>query len=526
MGVLAAQQGPAPRAHHDTFSPKDDREVLKADEPAKGPEPIDKDEGAEENKEPIGPPGKETPVESQPAKLAGPDPPVAVVFDDKGIFTMQTTLDANHLDTATKGRTRRCFRFRAQANVACVVVESPQREISVRVEPADGGVAIEPKDKAGPRNQLAFLPEKDAEFIAVATGEGLKPFTMTIRLWDESEPLPASLRFPAPPLARPKVALIEEIKDKLLVGAAFALDNKLFWTSHHDMTLTLWQYPTLKKKGTYKLKERLYALAVDGKGRLYAQPGPADTANPLFARRSVGNLVVYADLHPKGDADELPRPLGRILVDGLVGRMICSKDGRSIFFLDVQNGKVGRIDAENIAVNGSVDNLSEGVTAFCLTPDGKKIYCCATTGQIDVIDVASFKLEHTVALDRGRPFEIAATDKGIVFLLGQDFAPAAAGPGNLGLVDLSRGLPEKAFVVPVPIQHYGQFLQLAPEQDAVFVAGNHRLTTCVAPPRPALQRAVCAEFQLRNVLSPGWMQISPDGRTILHDIGSILSVRR
>jgi hypothetical protein len=525
MGALAAKQNPEQRAPHATFLPEDVEEIVKAEEPAKEPEPLARDEGVKENKEAIEPPGKLTPVEPQPAKPAGPDPPVAVVFDDKGIFTMQTTLDANHLDTATKGRTRRCFRFRAPANVACVV-ESPQRDISVRVEPADGGAAVAPNDQAGARNQLAFLPAKDAEFIAVAAGEGLKPFTMTIRLWDESEPLPASLRFPAPPLALPRVALIEEIKDKPLVGAAFAPDNKSFWTSHQDMTLTLWQYPGLKKKGTYKLKERLYALAVDGRGRLYAQPGPADTANPLFARRSVGNLVVYADLRPKGDADELPRPLGRILVDGLVGRMICSKDGRSIFFLDVQNGKVGRIDAENIAVNGSVDNLSEGVLAFCQTPDGKKIYCCAITGHIDVIDVATFKLEHTLTLHRGRPFEIAATDKGILFLLGQDFAPAAAGPGNLGLVDLSRGLSDKAFVVPVPIQHYGQFLQLAPEQDAVFVAGNHRITTCVPPPRPALQRAVCAELQLRNVLTPGWMQISRDGRTILHDIGSILSVRR
>ena len=31
---------------------------------------------------------------------------------------------------------------------------------------------------------------------------------------------------------------------------------------------------------------------------------------------------------------------------------------------------------------------------------------------------------------------------------------------------------------------------------------------------------------LRNFLTPGWMQISPDGRTILHDVGSILSVGR
>jgi hypothetical protein len=405
------------------------------------------------------------------------------------------------------------------------VIDCPECATTLRVEPDGGGQSIEPREKGS--NQLAFLPEKARDYFVIVSGTGgvaARPFTMRIRAWDESEPLPAKLRFPTPPLAGPTIAVRQQIKDKLLVGGAFAPSGTAFWTSNHDMTLTLWQYPLLVNKGTFKLRQRLYALGVDSRGRLYAQPGPADTGPPALAKRTVREIEIYDDLGPKGEADELPRPSAAILLNALIGRMVSSKDGRWIYFLDVQNGKLGRIDADKGTVSGSVDRLSEGTRAFCLTPDGKTIYCCADTGHLDVIDTAAFGLEHTVTLNRGKPFEIAATDRGVVFLLGQDVSDEKG--GNCALVDLTRGIGAKAFVMPVPCKHHGQFLQMAPEQDAVFISGDRKITTCVIPPRPALHAAVCREFSLGNVPTPGWMQISPDGRTILHDSGSILSVTR
>jgi hypothetical protein len=336
--------------------------------------------------------------------------------------------------------------------------------------------------------------------------------------------LPENLKFTAK-LAVPRLEMAQQIANKLFVGGAFSPDGKFFWTSNHDMTLDHWQIG-VGKLGSYKLKHRLYALAVDGKGRLYAQPGPADTNPPAFAKRNVGDIEVYEKLDPNGEADEMPRPTRAILVRGLVGRLIASADGRWVYFLDVHNGKLGRIDAEAGTVDRLLDDLSPDTLAFCLRPDGKKIFTCSQGGQLDIIDAASFKHERTIALNKGKPHEIAVTDKGMVFLLGQDLGPGFPSKGNAAVVDLTRDQRDKVQVMPLSCSHHGQYLQLAPEQDAVYIAGDRRVSSCPVPLRPALYQVPCRDCTVGERATPGWVQISPDGRTILHDAGAILSVGR
>ncbi len=345
-------------------------------------------------------------------------------------------------------------------------------------------------------------------------------FTLHLRVCDENHPLPEHLKT-ATPSNLPRLEVAHRFKGKLLVGAAFAPDGTTCWLSNHDLTLDRWQIGK-GRTGSYKLTKRLYALAVDRKGRLYAQPGLAERTPPALARRTVGDVEVYENLAPQGDADELPPPARTILLRGLVGRLLTSPDGRWVYFLDVLNGKVGRIDTDAGTVDHVVDDIAPGTLAFCRSPDGRRLYTCSAAGRIDVIDTVGFTLERSVTLRRGKPFEIAANDKGVVFLLGQDLP----GKGNCAVVRIAADGPDKVGAIAVPCEHYGQFLQMAPQQDAVFIAGDRKIQRMHRARAPALeQMRGHAEF-VSKIATPGWMRLSPDGRLMLHDSGALLAVKR
>ena len=486
--------------------------------------PLEKKDGSE-NVEP-------TPKDGVTEPPAPPTPPqvewpVVVRFDDRGIFTMTTDFEPRDPAGTSKGPAVARFRFAAKANTAYMVEAVDRPELDVLVEADNGTSGAAPADKSRPRHQRVLFEDTDGDYLATVTGDPQKvkqPFTLRIRAWDGNEPLPAAFQIPAPPAVLPKIEIAQNVPKTMLVGGAFAPNSKSFWLSSHDMTLSKWDHPAIVKKGSFKLKKRLYALAVDGKGRLYAQPGPADTGPPTFARRTLGDIVVYEDLDPKGDVDNLPPPARTFQINGLIGRMITSPDRRAVYFLDVHNQSLGRIDTEDGRIDRTLSGLSAGTRAFCLTPDGQRIYCCADTGHIDVIDALKFTLEKSVTLTRGQPYEIAATDGGIVFVLTPDPADEKTGRGICAMVNLSKPAADKAGVFPVPCNHHGQFLQIIPGQNAVLISGDRKVSVCVAPPRPALQKAQCVECAIRAGLAPGWIMLGPDGRTLLHDAGEILSI--
>jgi hypothetical protein len=469
-----------------------------------------------------------------PPPPANPDPPVAVKFDGKGVFETKIALDPNDADPLNPAnRVCRRFEFTAKADKAYVVDMPGENSFSVRVEPPGGAPPIEPRGNnpfggPAPGNQVAFLADKAGRYVVFVTGfkhETNRAFPLRIREWDETEPLPEHLKFPTPPGAVPRVEVAQNVKDKLFMGGAFSPDNKFFWTSNHEMTLTLWEHPVIEKKGEYKLpKKRLYALAVDGKGRLYAQPGPASN-DTRWGQRVVADIEVYENLHPKGDADQMPPPTRVIQVRGIIDRMISSRDGRWVYFLDKHNRKLCRIDTETGAVDKTVENISTSTVSFCLTPNGKKIYCCSTTNRIDVIDAEKFQHERAVPLTKGQPHDIAATDKGLVFLAGANVGAFPLG-GNLMLVDLGGKVPDKA--TPMPIKGGGgrRFLQLASDQTAVFASGDRNISVVTVPARPALFDMAAQNYHTRDFYGNDWFLLSPDGRTILYENGTILSVSR
>ena len=138
-------------------------------------------------------------------------------------------------------------------------------------------------------------------------------------------------------------------------------------------------------RGYKTLGQRLFAC-VDNQGRLYAQTSKGDRGPVSIAERGIGDINVYEKLDPANDTGSLPAPSKRIPLAGIVKRMLHSADGRWIYCLDTHNRRLVRIDTQKGAIDREVTNISTSTRSFCLTPDGKKIYCCSETNRIDVID--------------------------------------------------------------------------------------------------------------------------------------------
>lgn len=453
--------------------------------------------------------------------------PVKVAFV-KGKFETELPRDVNPANPNILV-TRR-YQLDAKAGAVYRVQVGGDFGVTVRVE-GPAGPLQQPRDRFGNEMRLDFA------FHAAQAGAWTvsverpafenQPRKLTIREMDGTEPLPEPLKLPPPLADLPRVEKVQELNvyDKQFSGAAFAPDNKSFWMAHGDGTLSLWSHPELKKQGSYKATSRLYALGVDRKGRLYAQV--TNDRNPIsVAQRVVGDVSVWEGAGPAADNVPLPAPTKTVPLRGIVQRFVSAPDGRWLYFLDTHNRKLARIDPDKAAVDKEIDALSPGVKAFCLTPDGKKIYCCADTNRIDIIDAQQFKVEKSVRLDKGQPCDVAASNEGLVFLVGQRVELDLLTSSNCFLVDLTRGAPEQADVMPVNTGAICRFVEMLPDQRAVLFSGDRRVITCSLPSRPALFRPLTREQHVRDYYMPGQIVVSPDGRTLLHDTGTILSISR
>jgi hypothetical protein len=465
----------------------------------------------------------------KPAPPPPPDtgPPEPVKLDAAGAGEAKGFLHAAQQDPRADFHPCKRFRFDARADTA-YLVEVPDAHMTdaeVRLDPADGGPTIRAIVKPGqfPRkNRVAFFAPKAQSYTVAVIGLPVGAhgnFTLRIRALDEHEVLPEHLKIPLPDASVPKVVIAREIPNSRMTGGAFAPDNKTFWTATNQ-ALILWDHQSLAQRGHYSLgKSLLRALAVDGKGRLYGQRMPAGQLNVWTP--VVGAIEIFDGLDPKGDAGPLPAPTRTIELRGIVQRLIASPDGRWLYFLDTHNRQIGRIDTQTATVDKTNDKISAGARAFCLTPGGKKLYCCAEPHKIDVIDAATLQVERSVDLEKGQVKDIAATDKGIVFVINS----VVGVEGNVQIVDLSGPPGAKPAMAHLRTGLF-DFLQLAPDQKTLFASTAQSVWAFVIPSRPLSFDMPRCDYGLTRYFTAGWTQISPDGRTILYDLGVILSVSR
>ncbi len=452
------------------------------------------------------------------------EPPVRVALTD-GVYQSKVDFDKNIVAPGDFRCVKR-FEFEAKAKTVYWLQAKDNFRIEMRVEGPD---AFSQEGQNNNRWQLAFMAPKAGVFTAVVR---CAPFdqqwcNLEIREMNGDIALPENLKIRPGVADLPKIetAISLNVYDKQFSSAAFSPDSKFFWIAHGDKTLSLWEHPGFEKKGEYRVTSRFDAMCVDKVGRLYAQTSPADRSGVVsIQKRNVGDISVFENLTPVANGANLPAATRSLKIGGIAARLLNSPDGKWIYYLDTHNRMLGRIDVEKVAIDKTIDGLSTSAANFCLTPDGKRIYCCSTTNRIDVIDTADFKLSHSVSLNKGQPFDIAATNDGIIFFVGQ--RGDGFSHGNAYAVDLRKKRPDPVSVMPQPIGTHSMFVQLLPDQRAVLFSGDRRVHVCSIPSEPAVMAMTHRETWIRDYFVPGRIIVSPDSRTLLQDSGSILSISR
>jgi sugar lactone lactonase YvrE len=308
-------------------------------------------------------------------------------------------------------------------------------------------------------------------------------------------------------------------------------------------TLKRIRLPIAKTLNTYVVAKDPYRMVLDAqRGILYAictEPRTGKAARRDRERRGLygkGDLYVFdVSAVLKGDLPDGSRltPRQTVPVGGTVSTLLLSPDGAWVYFLDMDNERIGRVNTDTGQLQGVIDKLDPMTEVMCLTPDGKTLYAASHEGKFDhynagpyrgtvqKIDTATFTLEKSVVVN-AHPQDIRATNDHLVFL--------SAGSGqHVGVtaVDMKTGAQKNRWCDSPG----SDMLCLAPDQKTLFVShGWHGTAHLHAVPVPN----TLTDRAGRDVsINPGdngaarrEMRMSPDGKFLLCDVGRIIRVER
>jgi hypothetical protein len=214
-----------------------------------------------------------------------------------------------------------------------------------------------------------------------------------------------------------------------------------------------------------------------------------------------------------------------IPVGGTVGALYLSPDRQWLYYLNVTDARLGRVEA---ATNrrGRELRLTEGTDALALSRDGKTLAATAAVAgvnkgsagcQLQIIDPAKWEIrkDFTVAAS---PYDVAASDAGLVYVSGGDgdwTDVAVVDPAKEAIVARWGGVWTRSFV------------QLAADGKRLY-ASSQGVTpgTLDALPlpekpdeKPAAYRAPApGKYALGGEFTP-----TPDGRFLLCKTGVVLT---
>jgi WD40 repeat protein len=204
---------------------------------------------------------------------------------------------------------------------------------------------------------------------------------------------------------------------------AFAPDGKTALTGGTDLTVRLWDVATGKElKRFAKHEETVICVAFTPDGR-QSLSGSRD-AVVLPWRLVKPRPETPQETTPKTDVPsedkrtEL-RPAAVIPVGGTVGNLMLSPNRKWLYYLSLNDGKLGRVDASTLKRDQDL-RLADGTEAICLTPDGKTLVAVAaekTGGKVQVIDALKMKITRSFGIGVV-PYDVAATDSGLAFVSG------------------------------------------------------------------------------------------------------------
>ena len=207
-----------------------------------------------------------------------------------------------------------------------------------------------------------------------------------------------------------------------------------------------------------------------------------------------------------------------IPVGGTVGNLFLSPDRQWLFYLNLTDAKVGKINTKTARRDKEL-KLADGTDVLTRTPDGKTLIATAPVKdgcKIQIIDPKTLELRKSFWVDVAA-YDVAANDAGLLFLSG--------GKGewsDIAVVDVAK----EAVVTRWGGVWNRSFVQLSADQKRLYYSSQGvspgTLDALVIPAKfddkPATYRAA---FPGRQPLG-GEFQMTPDGRYLLCKTGTIL----
>lgn len=203
---------------------------------------------------------------------------------------------------------------------------------------------------------------------------------------------------------------------------AVALDASRAMTGGSDSTVRLYDVATAKELKVFrKHAEPVVAVAFVPGGKLTLTGGREGTILPW----TIGAATVVKPPPPKEQPpplseDKTLRPDAVIPIGGTIGTLILTPDRKRLFYLDLTNGRVGRVDTKSLKRDEPLE-LLEGTQTMALSPDGKLLVAPwagakgkRSTSYLQLIDAEPFTKRADLHLSL-RPYDVAVGE-GRVYL--------------------------------------------------------------------------------------------------------------
>jgi hypothetical protein len=332
----------------------------------------------------------------------------------------------------------------------------------------------------------------------------------------------------------------------MLASAVFAPSSRALFTLSETGTLLHYTYPGFKEVGRYRLANGAHRSALDERaGRLYvASNRTTPAAQALDSTRQIGfgDIQIY-DLkpllrNPRNDEARL-QPSSTIAVGGKISHLLLAPDGKSLYYLDVNDPAKPRLGVIDTALQRETRTIpiAANTEVICLAPNGSQLYAAATLcghkymhpigtrveGLIQVIEPASGKTRLSFKIPED-PFDMVVTaDECVVVTNGSNQSRP------LVVVDLKdEGGP---IIEQIGGVYMASYVRLSSNGKRLFVAD-----TQLSPPTTSIwDMEALARLELKGCGAArgtekqpagGDFYLSPDGKCLVCRSGAVYWVTK